>query len=48
MEKPKKAEAEPEVQSNIEFVNLPPSAEELEHIRQQKLEKEQNLLKNLK
>ena len=48
MEKPKKAEAEPEVQSNIEFVNLPPSAEELEHIRQQKLEQEQNLLKNLK
>ena len=48
IEAPKKAEAEPEVQSNIEFVNLPPSAEELEQIKQQKLEREQQLLKNLK
>ena len=48
IEAPKKAEAEPEVQSNIEFVNLPPSAEDLEQIKQQKLEKEQRLLQNLK
>ena len=48
IEAPKRAEAEPEVQSNIEFVNLPPSAEDLEQIKQQKLEKEQRLLQNLK
>jgi hypothetical protein len=48
IETPKRAEAEPEVQSNIEFVNLPPSAEDLEQIKQQKLEKEQRLLQNLK
>jgi len=48
MEKPKKAEAEPEVQSNIEFVNLPPSAEELEQIKQQKLDQEKRILQNLK
>ena len=48
IEAPKKAEAEPEVQSNIEFVNLPPSAEELEQIKQQKLDQEKRILQNLK
>ena len=48
IEAPKKAEAEPEVQSNIEFVNLPPSAEELEQIKQQKLDQEKKILQNLK
>ena len=48
IEAPKRAEAEPEVQSNIEFVNLPPSAEELEQIKQQKLDQEQRILQNLK
>jgi hypothetical protein len=48
IEAPKKAEAEPEVQSNIEFVNLPPSPEELEKIKQQKLDQEKKILQNLK
>ena len=48
IEAPKRAEAEPEVQSNIEFVNLPPSAEELEQIKQQKLDQEKRILQNLK
>ena len=48
IETPKRAEAEPEVQSNIEFVNLPPSAEDLEQIKQQKLAQEQRILQNLK
>jgi hypothetical protein len=45
---PKRAEAEPEVQSNFEMANIPPSAEELKQIKQQKLEQEQRLLQNLK
>jgi len=45
IEAPKKAEAEPEVQSNIEFVNLPPSPEELEKIKQQKLDQEKRFYK---
>jgi len=48
IEAPKKAEAEPEVVSNIEFVNIPPSPEELEQIKQQKLDQEKKILQNLK
>ena len=48
IETPKKAEAEPEVVSNIEFVNIPPSPEELEQIKQQKLDQEKKILENLK
>jgi hypothetical protein len=48
IEAPKKAEAEPEVVSNIEFVNIPPSPEELEQIKQQKLDQEKKILENLK
>ena len=48
IEAPKRAEAEPEVQSNIEFVNIPPSPEELEQIKQQKLDQEKRILQNLK
>jgi len=48
IEAPKKAEAEPEVVSNIEFVNIPPSPEELEQIKQQKLDQEKRILQNLK
>jgi hypothetical protein len=48
IEAPKKAEAEPEVVSNIEFINIPPSPEELEKIKQQKLDQEKRILQNLK
>ena len=35
-------------ESNVEIVRMPPSEEELEQIKQQKLEQEQRLLQNLK
>jgi uncharacterized protein YdcH (DUF465 family) len=35
-------------ESNVEIVRMPPSAEELEQIKQQKLDQEQRILQNLK
>ena len=35
-------------ESNVEIVRMPPSEEELEQIKQQKLEQEQRILQNLK
>ena len=34
-------------ESNVEIIRMPPSAEELEQIKQQKLDQEQRILKNL-
>ena len=48
IEAPKNSLDEEVKESNVEIVRMPPSAEELEQIKQQKLEQEQNLLKNLK
>jgi uncharacterized protein YdcH (DUF465 family) len=48
MEAPKNSLDEEVKESNVEIVRMPPSAEELEQIKQQKLEQEQRLLKNLK
>ena len=47
-EAPKNSLDEEVKESNIEFVNLPPSAEELEQIKQQKLDQEKRILQNLK
>ena len=48
MEAPKNSLDGEVKESNVEIVRMPPSAEELEQIKQQKLEQEQGLLKNLK
>jgi len=48
MEAPKNSLDEEVKESNVEIVKMPPSAEELEQIRQQKLDQEQRLLQNLK
>jgi len=48
IEAPKNSLDEEIKESNVEIVRMPPSAEELEQIKQQKLEQEQRLLQNLK
>jgi hypothetical protein len=48
MEAPKNSLDEEVKESNVEIVQMPPSAEELEQFRQQKLAQEQRLLQNLK
>jgi len=48
IEAPKNSLDEEVKESNVEIVKMPPSAEELEQIKQQKLYQEQKLLKNLK
>jgi len=48
IEAPKNSLDEEVKESNVEIVKMPPSAEELEQIRQQKLEQEQRILQNLK
>jgi uncharacterized protein YdcH (DUF465 family) len=48
MEAPKNSLDEEVKESNVEIVRMPPSAEELEQIKQQKLAQEQRLLQNLK
>jgi hypothetical protein len=48
MEAPKNSLDEEVKESNVEIVKMPPSEEELEQIRQQKLEQEQRILQNLK
>ena len=48
MEAPKNSLDEEVKESNVEIVRMPPSAEELEQIKQQKLEQEQRILQNLK
>ena len=48
IEAPKHSLDEEVKESNVEIVKMPPSAEELEQIKQQKLEQEQRILQNLK
>ena len=48
IEAPKNSLDEEVKESNVEIVRMPPSEEELEQIKQQKLEKEQRILQNLK
>ena len=48
IEAPKNSLDEEVKESNVEIVKMPPSAEELEQIRQQKQEQEQRILQNLK
>jgi len=48
IEAPKNSLDEEVKESNVEIVKMPPSAEELEQIRQQKMEQEQRTLQNLK
>ena len=48
MEAPKNSLDEEVKESNVEIVRMPPSAEELEQIKQQKLAHEQRILQNLK
>ena len=48
IEAPKNSLDEEVKESNVEIVQMPPSAEELEQFRQQKLEQEQRILQNLK
>jgi|TARA_R110001583_G_scaffold26773_2_gene96315 hypothetical protein len=48
IEAPKNSLDEEVKESNVEIVRMPPSAEELEQIKQQKLEQEQRILQNLK
>ena len=48
IEAPKNSLDEEVKESNVEIVKMPPSAEELEQIRQQKLDQEQRILQNLK
>ena len=48
MEAPKNSLDEEVKESNVEIVKMPPSAEELEQIKQQKLDQEQRILQNLK
>ena len=48
IEAPKNSLDEEVKESNVEIVRMPPSAEELEQIKQQKLAQEQRILQNLK
>ena len=48
IEAPKNSVDEEVKESNVEIVRMPPSAEELEQIKQQKLDQEQRILQNLK
>ena len=48
IEAPKHSLDEEVKESNVEIVQMPPSAEELEQFRQQKLAQEQRILQNLK
>ena len=48
IEAPKNSLDEEVKESNVEIVRMTPSEEELEQIKQQKLEKEQRILQNLK
>ena len=48
MEAPKNSLDEEVKESNVEIVRMPPRAEELEQIKQQKFAQEQRLLQNLK
>ena len=48
IEAPKNSLDEELKESNVEIVRMPPSAEELEQIKQQKLAQEQRILQNLK
>jgi len=48
IEAPKNSLDEEIKESNMEIVRMPPSAEELEQIKQQKLAQEQRILQNLK
>ena len=48
MEAPKNSLDEEVKESNVEIVRMPPSAEELEQIKQQKLDQEKRILQNLK
>lgn len=48
IEAPKNSLDEEVKESNVEIVRMPPSAEELEQIKQQKLAQEQKILQNLK
>jgi hypothetical protein len=48
IEAPKNSLDEEVKESNVEIVQMPPSAEELAQIRQQKLAQEQRILQNLK
>jgi hypothetical protein len=48
IEAPKHSLDEEVKESNVEIVRMPPSAEELEQIKQQKLDQEQRILQNLK
>ena len=48
MEAPKNSLDEEVKESNVEIVRMPPSAEELEQIKQQKFAREQQLLSKLK
>ena len=48
IEAPKNSLDEEVKESNVEIVKMPPSAEELEQIKQQKLDQEQRILQNLK
>jgi hypothetical protein len=48
IEAPKNSLDEEVKESNVEIVQMPPSAEELEQFRQQKFEQEQRILQNLK
>ena len=48
IEAPKNSSDEEVKESDIEIVRMPPSAEELEQIKQQKLDQEKRILQNLK
>ena len=48
IEAPKNSLDEEVKDSTVEIVRMPPSAEELEELKQQKLEQEQRILQNLK
>jgi len=48
IEAPKNSLDEEVKESNVEIVRMPPSEEELEQIKQQKLAQEQRILQNLK
>jgi hypothetical protein len=48
IEAPKNSVDEEVKESNVEIVRMPPSAEELVQIKQQKLDQEQRILQNLK
>jgi len=48
IEAPKHSVDEEVKESNVEIVRMPPSAEELVQIKQQKLDQEQRILQNLK